>query len=376
MTSPETERKPDTSDLYYRMALTLVPHIGDMHHKALLQHFGSAEGVFRAKKHELEKIPGVGSVRAASIRRFDQFNLVESEMRFMEKYRIRALNPSDEDYPKRLVHCPDAPSLLYFRGTGGLNSPKILSIIGTRTPTDYGRELVRQLTESLAPYSVVIVSGLAYGIDTQAHKAALKCNLPTIGILAHGLDRIYPPANKHLAREMIEQGGLLTDFMSNTQPDPPCFVRRNRIIAGIADAVVVIETGIKGGSMITADMANGYNKDVFTFPGRVTDPKCEGCNRLISDNKACLLTCGQDLIRFLNWENAPRPVRSRQSEIFAELSPDQRLILSLLGKSGAVPLDRLYLESGLKYSEMAAAILKLELEGQIVVMPGKQVRLT
>jgi DNA processing protein len=360
------------NELLHLIALSMVPNIGDVHTKTLLQHFSSAEKIFSARKSELEKIPGIGSVRAAAIRNYRNFEKAEKEILFLEKYRINALYNNDDVYPKRLIHCYDAPPLLYFKGNGQLNHNRMMSIVGTREPSEYGRDWLKNLIQDLAPYEPVIVSGLAYGIDTLAHKQALRNNLPTIGVLAHGLDRIYPAVNKSLAREMVENGGLLTDFMSGTLPDAQNFPRRNRIVAGISDAIIVVETGFKGGSMITADIANSYNKDVFALPGKVTDKKSEGCNWLIRENKAHLTTGAADIIALLNWDNKPLPEKKKQTQLFHDLSPVEKKVLDVIGTQESVFIDNIYQLSGIKSSDTAAAILNLELLNLVRVLPGKR----
>ena len=283
-------------DLLYQIALTLVPNIGDVHAKALINIYGDAQSVFKAKQKDLEKIEGIGTVRANSIKSFVNFDSSEEEIKFIEKYKITPLFITDENYPKRLLNCYDSPALLYYRGNADLNTSKIVSVVGTRDHSDYGKLVCEKLVKELSEENILIVSGLAFGIDTIAHKAALKNDLSTVGVVAHGLDRIYPTQNKALAKQMTEQGGLLTDFISNTDPNKQNFPRRNRIVAGMCDALVVVESSKKGGSLITAELGNGYNKDVFAIPGRSTDPKSEGCNYLIKNNKALLITCADDLL--------------------------------------------------------------------------------
>src|SRR6218665_3132118 len=260
-------------DLLYRIALTRIPHIGDVHAKALVQIFGTARDVLQAPKKQLESIEGIGSVRAASIKKFTDFISCEKEIAFIEKHKIETLFITDENYPRRLLNCYDSPTLLYYRGTANLNTDKIISIVGTRTHSDYGKAICEKLVEELNDKNILIVSGLAFGIDTLAHKASLKNELQTVGVLAHGLDKIYPSQNKSLAAQMTTFGGLLTDFAKDTNPDKQNFPRRNRIVAGLCDALVVIESNLKGGSLITAELANSYNKDVFAFPGRSIDAK-------------------------------------------------------------------------------------------------------
>lgn len=362
------------NDLLYQVALTLVPNIGDVHAKALINIYGDAHSIFKAKKKELEHIEGIGSIRARSIKDFTDLTSAEEELRFIEKYRITPLAITAKDYPQRLLNCYDSPFLLYYRGNADLNSSKIVSIVGTRNNSDYGRTVCEQFIEDLGNENVLIVSGLAFGIDTIAHRVALKNNLATVAVLAHGLDRIYPAQNKTLAKQMTEQGGLLTDFISNTNPDKQNFPKRNRIVAGMCDAIVVIESSKKGGSLITAELGNSYNKDVFAVPGRVNDPKSEGCNYLIKTNKAALVNNANDLLDMMNW----RPVKksaSRQRTLFVELSPDERIIADILQQQESIHIDELYFKSGLSSSAMAAALLMLEMQGLVISMPGKIYRL-
>ncbi len=271
-------------------------------------------------------------MRAAAIRSFDAFHELEKEIRFIEKFNIRPLFLTDPQYPQRLLNCCDAPTLLYYKGEADLNSSRIVSIIGTRSNTEYGKYLTENLVKELAPYEVLIIGGLAFGIDALAHKAALKNQLPTVGVLAHGLDTLYPSQHKQLAREMVaEGGGLLTEFMSETKPDKHNFPARNRIVAGMSDAIIVVETGVKGGSMITAELANSYNKDVFAFPGKTTDPKSAGANELIRSNKAMLITEAQQLINIMGWANHPKKAPVQQ-QLYITLNPAEQQLANLLSQ--------------------------------------------
>jgi DNA processing protein len=292
-------------------------------------------------------------------------------MRFIEKFGVRVFCYGKSDYPTRLLHCEDAPALIYFKGDIDLNAARMISVVGTRMPSDYGKQCTKMLIEQLAEFHPVIVSGLAYGIDTLAHRFALKSQLPTIGILAHGLDRIYPPENKLMAREMIQVGGLLTEFMSDTQPDACNFPMRNRIVAGLVDAVVVIESGIKGGSMITADIANSYNKDVFALPGRINDEKSLGCNLLIRENKASIFSCGADIAAALNWDIKPTPFIKRQPELFPDLSGEEKTVMDILTPGNPWHIDALLSVTGFKSSRLAASLLKLEMLGLVKQQPGR-----
>lgn len=358
------------NDLLFQLALTIVPNIGDIHAKALVNIYGTAEAVFKAPKAQLENIEGIGSVRARSIKAFNDFVTCEEEIGFIEKYKIKPLFINDDAYPKRLLNCYDSPLLLYYRGNADLNANKFVSVVGTRNHDEYGKQQCEKLVEELREQHIVIVSGLAFGVDTIAHKAALKNGMPTIGVLAHGLDRIYPTQNKNLAKQMTEAGGLLTDFRRGSNPDKQNFPRRNRIVAGMCDALVVVESGARGGSLITAELANSYNKDVFAFPGRATDAKSEGCNYLIKNNKASLITSATDLVELMNW--APKEKKlNRQRELFIELDADQKVLVNIMQQQDNIQIDELYLKSNLSSSAVAAALLMLEMEGVVTSMPGK-----
>ena len=363
------------NDLLYQVALTLVPNIGDVHAKALVNIYGNAESVFKAPKKQLEHIEGIGTIRANSIKHFTDFKTCEEEIFFIEKYKISPLFITDKSYPQRLLNCYDSPALLYFRGSANLNAPRIISIVGTRNYSDYGKQVCEKMMEEFSDQNILIISGLAFGIDTIAHKAALKNNMQTIAVLAHGLDMIYPSQNKSLAKQMTAQGGLLTDFKSNTNPDKQNFPKRNRIVAGICDALVVIESAKKGGSLITAEIANSYNKDVFAIPGRTNDPKSEGCNYLIKNNKALLITDAGDLLDIMNWREKEKPAIKKQRELFIELTADEKIITSILQEKEMVSIDELYLKSNLSSSAAAQALLMLEMQGVIQALPGKMYKL-
>lgn len=359
-------------ELLYKLSLTLIPNIGPVQAKILLQQYDPAD-IFKVKRSSLEHIEGIGSIRANSIKDFDDFKTAEEEIAFIEKYKIKPLFITDAEYPKRLLNCYDSPTLLYYKGDADLNASKIVAVIGTRNHTEYGKQITEKLVADLAELNITVVSGLAYGIDAIGHKAALKNNLPTIGVLAHGLDQVYPSQHTGLAKDMIKHsGGLLTEFRSNTNPDKHNFPTRNRVVAGMSDATVVIETGIKGGSMITAELANGYNKDVFAFPGKVTDSKSGGCNYLIKNNKAVLLTDARELIEIMGWEERSRKSEVRsQKQLFIEMSHEEKIIVEILKEKEASHIDEINFKSGLSSSAVAAAILSLELQNVVSSQPGK-----
>jgi DNA processing protein len=362
--------------LLHRIALTLVPHIGPVQAKILVDHFGDAHHIFKAKKSVLEKLEGIGEIRAASIHHFNNFKKAEEELTFIEKYRITPLFLTDQAYPQRLLHCYDPPTLLYYRGDANLNASKVIAVIGTRSKTDYGRQLTESLVAGLAGHQVLVVSGLALGIDAIAHKAAVKNKLSTIGVMAHGLDKIYPAEHVSLAKDILkENGGLLTEFRSKTKPDKHNFPSRNRIVAGISDATVVVETDVKGGSMITAELANGYNRDVFAYPGRTNDTKSAGCNHLIKNNKAVLVTSTADIIELLSWGDQKQLVKPAQTSLFITLSKEETIIVEMLKEKDAVHIDELRMRSALNSSTVAAAILNLELQNVVASLPGKLYKL-
>ena len=359
------------SELFYQLALTLLPNIGDVQAKILVQHFGSASAIFKARKTELEKIEGIGEVRANAIKKFDDFHVAELELKFIEKYNIQTLFLTDEAYPKRLLNCYDSPTLLFYKGKADLNASRTVAIVGTRSNTDYGKAFTERLVKELASHNVTIISGLAYGIDAIAHKACIKNGIPTIGVVGHGLSKIYPSAHAELAKEMIaEGGGVLSEFFHDVKPDKHNFPLRNRIVAGMSGATIIVESSVKGGSMITAKLADGYNRDVFAVPGRTTDKVSTGCNHLIKYNKAVLLTDAAELLDVMGWEEKTTKPK-KQRELFIEMTTEEQKIVSILQEKEAVHIDEINLSSGLSSSEIAAAILNLELQGVVLSQPGK-----
>ena len=366
-----------SEDTLYQIALTRLPHIGPVQARILTSHFPDARSIFHARRSQLQKLEGIGEVRADSIKNFTAFRQVEEELRFIEKHGITTLFISMKEYPRRLLNCYDPPILLYYKGTAHLNASRFVAVVGTRHHTDYGRQLTEKLVEGLAQQSVSIVSGLAFGIDAIAHRACLKHRLPTIAVLAHGLDQVYPVQHKGLATEIISQGGgLLTEFCSGTPPDRHHFPSRNRIVAGLCDATIVVESGVRGGSIITAELANGYNRDVFAFPGRVSDIKSGGCHYLVQQNKAQLITGASDLATIMNWTDTKKAVPNRQKDIFVTLTPEEKKVVTLLEESGSLHIDELYLRSGLSSSTAAATVLNLEIKNVVLSLPGRIIRLT
>ena len=349
-------------ELLYQVALTFITGVGDVLAKKLVSFCGSPELIFREPKKMLRRIPRISDQLISSISNKEILLRAEREIAFIEKYRIKPLFYFDKEYPLRLKNCIDSPVMLYFKGNAVLNNQKIVGLVGTRNATDYGKGICHQLIREFIDDQVLIVSGLAYGIDSCAHRYALEAGLPTIGVLGHGLDRIYPFQNKGLAEQMLNQGGLLTEFPSETKPDRENFPRRNRIIAGISDAIVVVEAAIKGGALITADIANSYNRDVFAIPGRVGDIYSEGSNILIKNNKAALVQSGEDIKYFMGWESKKPNPAPLQRKIFIEMTTEEEKIVGLLNEKGELSIDEIMIGSGFSMSKCAVALLNLEYE--------------
>jgi DNA processing protein len=361
--------------LVYQIALTLVPGIGDILGKKLVTLAGSAEAVFREPARALRKLNRSGEAILQALNNKEIFQRAEEEADFIERYRITPLFFTDPGYPKKIRPCLDSPVMLYYKGNAALNGWRTLGIVGTRNATDYGKAVTRSLVDGMKEHGIMVVSGLAYGIDGCAHRSALDLGLPTVGVLGHGLDRIYPMTHKSLAERMIMQGGLLTDFMSGTLPDRENFPKRNRIIAGMCDAVLVVEAGVKGGALITADIANSYNRDVFAVPGRIGDPWSEGTNFLIMSNRAALVQTPDDILYFMGWKSKDKAAAPAQRKIFIEMTPEEERITGLLLEKGAMGIDDITLQSGCSVSKTSAALLNLEFEGVVTCLPGKVYRL-
>lgn len=356
--------------LKYQIGITLIPGVGDVNGKKLISYCGNAEAVFSEKKKALMKIPGIGEATVNSIVSQNVLERAEEEIDFIEKYKITPLYFLDKKYPQRLKQCVDCPIMLYYKGNADLNRDKIVSVVGTRRASDYGKETCSQLIESLAGLNVLVVSGLAYGIDAKAHQSALHFGLETVGVLAHGLDRIYPQSHRSMAEKMVQQGGLITDFISKTNPDRENFPKRNRIIAGLADALIVVESAIKGGALITANIANSYDRDVFAVPGKVSDKWSEGCNFLIKTNKAALIQSAEDVVLMMQWQEKTKG-SSIQKKLFEELDPDEEAVLQVLKEKEEVSVDYIVLSSQFSNSKIAALLLNLEFKGLVKSLPGK-----
>lgn len=361
--------------LLHQIALTKVTGVGPALARHLLSYFGSAEAIFSASKKQLLTIPNVRDPIATSIVAKTAFEFAESEMEFIEKHDIQVLFYEEEGYPKRLRNCPDSPLLLYFKGNTDLHAKRVVSVVGTRNATAYGISLCQDLVQALKPHDALIVSGLAHGIDSQAHHAAVANDMATVGVLGHGLDRIYPAANRDLAASMLEKGGLLTEFPSGTIPDRTNFPMRNRIIAGMADVIVVVEAAIKGGALITAEIANGYNRDVCAFPGNTQQEFSAGCNYLIKTHRAHLIHDIHDLEYLMDWtiseSNKPE---AKQLSLHVSLDPSEQQVHDVIRAATAIAIDDLALAIEWPQSKLAMTLLQLEIKGVIIALPGKVYR--
>ncbi len=358
------------------IALHFIPGIGGRTLRQLVTYCGSAQDVFRASRTTLLQIPGVGPVTADAIRQGRSWKHAEEELTRARKAGVSIVLYTDPQYPSRLRTIDDAPSLLYLQGNLNLEHKKIVAVVGTRRSTEYGKACLESLLEGLAAHDALVLSGLAYGIDIQAHRLALKHGLSTVGVLGSGIDVIYPATHSDTARKMLQHGGLVTENPFGTKPDAHNFPARNRIIAGLCDALIVVEAADKGGALITADLANGYFKDVFAYPGNIRQQYSNGCNQLIKAHKANLLTSVKDLEYIMNWET-PRPVAVTNAvPAYSDYEPEEQTVLRTLWES-AVPLmiDALSGRSGLPPGQLASILLTLELKGIVTPMPGSAYRI-
>ena len=362
----------------HQVGLTYIKNIGATLAKSLVSYFGDAEAIFNAPKAKLMKVPGIGEKTVSQMDVATALTKAEAELKYIEKNNIDVLFYTDSRYPKRLKNCNDSPVLLYSKGNANLNTTRVISIVGTRNATEYGKQLCKQLIEELASYNILVISGLALGIDVAAHKDCLKYSVPTVGVLGHGLDRMYPGQNRSTAEKMVENGGLLSEYPSGTIPDRENFPQRNRIVAGMADATIVVEAGIKGGALITAEIANSYNRDVFAFPGRVGDDYSEGCNFLIRNNKAALLTGAADLAYSLGWEKPGDGEHIvEQLTLPIDLSTEEQLIFGILKQhKGAIGIDDLSIKTQMATSVLAMNLLNMEMQGFIRSLPGKMYKIS
>jgi DNA processing protein len=369
----------NVENLKYKIGITLIKGVGNSLAKNLIAYLGSEEAVFKEKQHILAKIPGIGDVISKEIAAQDVLMRAEEEIEFILKNKIGHYYFTDRDYPYRLKECSDSPIMLFSKGNCNLNDGKFIGIVGTRNATETGKEYCRKLIDDLSAMlpNAVIVSGLAYGIDITAHKTALDSKLSTIGVLGHGLDRIYPSSHRSSAVKMLESGALVTEYLSKTNPDRQNFVNRNRIIAGMCDALVVVESANRGGALITAEMANDYNRDVFAFPGRVSDEWSAGCNALIKNNKASLVESAADILKAMNWENINSDViRNVQTSLFVDLSDNEMNIVTKLRQyQDGVQMNELAIQLELPVSKISSLLLEMEFKGIVKCSPGNVYRI-
>jgi DNA processing protein len=357
-------------ELTNSVALTRVPMVGNTLAKYLINFCGSATEVFKTPKSKLIKIPEIGEKIADNIKSFKEYKSLEHEFSYIEKNNVQVYFYTDAHYPIRLKQIPDPPIVLFGMGTTNLNVPKVISVVGTRNATVYGKEWTEKFIHELSNTGCLVVSGLASGIDTFAHRSSLKANLKTVGVLGSGLKNIYPAQNKVLAKQIIEEGGsILTEYLSDIIPDKTHFPERNRIVAGMCDAIVVVETKKKGGSMITAGLAFQYDRDVFALPGKITDENAEGCHYLIKTNKAALIENASDLQYQMRWDiQTQKPV---QQQLFVALTPDERRIFDLLKTKGKTGIDDICFELNLAQHQASMNLLEMEMKDVIRSLPGK-----
>ncbi len=361
----------DRTELLYRIALTMAPAIGPVTARKLIKKAGSASAVFRQKKAILEKIEGIGPLILGSISSASLLPRAEKEMAFLERHHISALYYKDPAYPYRLKECDDSPILLYFKGSEGLNTKKALSVVGTRKASSYGKELCRNIVLDLSSRinELSIISGLAFGIDVIAHRAALEAGVPTVAVLGHGLTFLYPHAHRETARRISRQGALVTDFHSDMGPERNNFLRRNRIIAGMSDATLVVESAATGGALITADMASSYQRDVLAVPGRATDERSKGCNGLIKKNVAAMVESAKDVIDHLNWTDDIASNASPNSELISYTDQEKLLLELMAGHNGLRP-EELSSFSDIPIPTILSLLTQMELKRWIRAEPG------
>lgn len=359
-----------SNDLIYQIGVTLIDKVGIVNGKKLIAYCGGAEAVFKENRKSLEKIPGIGQTIVNNILSGNTLKRAEEEVKFIEKENITTFFYLDKTYPTRLAQCDDCPIVLYYKGNADLNAKKAVAVVGTRHITEYGASLCERLINELAGDDILIVSGLAYGVDGVAHSAAVKNNIPTVACLGHGLDIIYPTDHRELARKMIGNGGLLTEFISKTKPDFMHFPQRNRIIAGLADCTIVVESALKGGSLITATIANSYNRDVFAFPGRTTDIYSQGCNYLIRTRQADIIESARDINYLMRWDNTSKKVI--QTQMFREYTEDEQKVINAFGNETMVNIDHIINVTDMNATKLASILLNLEFDGVLTALPGKR----
>lgn len=359
------------SPLHQQIALTFLSGIGSRRARIIISHFNDLEAFFGEKRLNLAKIPGIPANFVSLKQRLAALQEADAVIAYLDRIGASTVFFTDTEYPRRLKQCEDAPLLLYAKGNIDWNPKKVVSVVGTRHATDYGKQLTQELVAGLAVCGATIVSGMAFGIDICAHQAALENGLPTIGVLGHGLHTLYPYQHSKTARQMLDTGGLISEFAPGMKPEPAYFPMRNRIVAGMADATIVIESGGKGGSLITAGLANDYNRDVFAFPGDVSRPHSAGCLKLIQDDKAHLITGPQDVLKFMGWDTEKQPVPV-QRNLFADLSGIEERIVQTLKTKKELAVDTIGYLASLTAAEVSTHLLSLEFKGLVRPLPGRR----
>jgi len=368
--------RPDFDRIQHIIGLTLIEGVGHVLAKRMIAYCGGPKEVFEEKANKLLLVPGVGDFVARMVVNSSKvLDRAAKEIEFCIKNNVSIHSYFDEKYPNRLKNCEDGPAFIFVKGNADLNAHRMINIIGTREPSAYAKDFTEKLVSDLAPYGITIVSGMAYGIDITAHRACLKNKVPTIGVVAHGLDRIYPQAHTNTATKMLEHGAVLSEFLTGNQPDKENFPKRNRVVAGMCDATVVIETGVKGGSMITARLANDYNRDVFALPGKPNDEKATGCNFMIKTNRAALFENATDIAQTMNWELPTNGKPLTQTSLFIELTDEEKSVTNLLSTKGKMMIDHISGELAQPVSKVSVTLLNLEFKGAVRSLPGKQYEL-
>lgn len=367
-----------TDKSLYQVALTQIKGVGVIHAHNLMEYIGDEEAIFKGDLSNLETIPHISKQLISEIRNPEVLRRAEKELEFVTKNNLHLIFFTDKNYPQRLVNCIDAPIVMYAKGEVNFNREKVISIVGTRNSTRYGNDFCREFIKDISSRfpDVQIISGLAYGIDICAHRAALENGLSTVAVLGHGLDRIYPYVHRQTAIELTEHGALLTEYPSGTNPDGHNFVKRNRIVAGMADATIVMESGTKGGSLITADIANSYFREVFALPGRIHDKMSYGCNQLISANKALLLQNTESFISQMGWEANDKKALPKQTELFPELTSEEKNVYNILNRDNPKQLNNLAIELNIPLSELLMTLLELEMKNLVTALPGGMYKIT
>lgn len=360
-------------DIFHTLLLREVKGIGDTNARNIIKEIGSPKSIFELSNQELKGFSRIGQAIIDVKEDTDLHDKIWQELEFCNNNEIKYLTYFDEEYPKRLKHCSDAPLALFYKGNADLNNNRVVSIVGTRRATSYGKQITHDIIDALSDLDVLVVSGLAFGIDIIAHKRSIHNNIPTVGVLGHGLDRLYPKEHLITAKKMVQNGGLLTEFMTQTNPDRENFPKRNRIVAGMTDATIVIESAKKGGSLITAKLANDYNRDVFAVPGKITDEYSSGCNWLIKTNQAHVIESVKDIEYIMGWQTEEKkdPV---QKQLFVNLNDDEQSIVNSI-KSGNISIDDIALSTSMPMSKISTDLLMMEFKGIVRQLPGKKYEL-